>query len=60
MKIPFKHIDVQKQASKKYPEDVCKRYAFKAGVLWAVEQIFKDKTRDDIFNEMEIPRISMD
>lgn len=60
MKIPFKHIDVQKQALKKYPEDVCKRYAFKAGVLWAVEQIFKDKNRDDIFNEMEIPRTSMD
>lgn len=60
MKIPFKHIDVQKQALKKYPEDVCKRYAFQAGVLWALKQIFKDKNRDDIFNEMEIPRISMD
>lgn len=60
MKIPFKHIDVQKQALKKYPEDIYKRYAFQTGVFWAVEQIFKDKTRDDIFNEMEIPRISMD
>lgn len=60
MKIPFKHIDVQKQASKKYPEDVSKRYAFQAGVLWALDEIFKDKTRDDIFNEMEYPRISMD
>lgn len=60
MKIPFKHKDVQKRASEKYPEDVRRRYAFQAGVLWAVEQIFKDKNRDDIFNEMEIPRTSID
>ena len=60
MKIPFKHIDVQEQALKTYPENVWMRSAFRVGVLWAVEQIFKDKIRDDIFNEMEIPRISMD
>lgn len=60
MKIPFKHKDVQKRASEKYPEDVWKRYAFQVGVMWAVEQIFQDKTREDIFNEMEIPRMTMD
>lgn len=58
--IPFKYEEVVEQAKKKYPKDVWNRYAFKDGAMWAIEQIFKDKTRDDIFDEMEIPRITLD
>lgn len=53
MKIPFKYKDVQNRALKKY-QGVWERYAFQAGVLWAVGQIFKDKNQEDIFKEMEM------
>lgn len=53
MKIPFKYKDVQNRASEKY-HNVWERYVFQAGVLWAVGQIFKDKTQEDIFKEMEL------
>lgn len=59
-KIPFKYKQVENAAKDKYPDDVWNRYAFKAGAMWAIEQIYKDKTREEIFNEMEIPRITLD
>ena len=53
MEIPFKYKDVQNRASEEY-HNVWERHAFREGVIWAVEQIFKDKTQEDIFNEMEM------
>ena len=57
----MKYKDIVTEAKRRYPDDIWNQVAFENGATWLIRQQHPDKDDlDRVFDEMEVPRTTMD